>query len=85
MKNNRVALISPHEKMPFQVTPLMPYVARYGTPSNPVIGAQNVTSEDEATGNAGAQGAPATTVPQLRDREVIRGTVAADRRNENPN
>ena len=30
MKNNRVALISAREKMPFQITPLMPYLARYG-------------------------------------------------------
>lgn len=31
LKNNRVALLSAREKMPFQVTPLMPYLARYGT------------------------------------------------------
>jgi hypothetical protein len=29
MKNNRVPLLSAREKMPFQVTPLMPYLARY--------------------------------------------------------
>ena len=31
MKNNRVPLTSAREKMPFQVTPLMPYLARYET------------------------------------------------------
>jgi len=31
LKNNRVALLSAREKMPFQVTPLMPYLARYGS------------------------------------------------------
>ncbi|HKQ62564.1 MAG TPA: M48 family metalloprotease [Candidatus Polarisedimenticolaceae bacterium] len=30
MKNNRVALMSAREKMPFQVTPLVPYLARIG-------------------------------------------------------
>ncbi|MCP3978275.1 MAG: M48 family metalloprotease [bacterium] len=29
MKNNRVPLLSAREKMPFQVTPLMPYLARF--------------------------------------------------------
>jgi hypothetical protein len=33
MQNNRVALLSAREKMPFQVTPLMPYLARHGTQS----------------------------------------------------
>ena len=31
MKNNRVQLLSAREKMPFQVTPLMPYLARHGS------------------------------------------------------
>lgn len=29
MTNTRVALLSPREKMPFQITPLMPYLARH--------------------------------------------------------
>lgn len=33
MKNNRPVLLSPREKMPFEVTPLMPYLARYGNPT----------------------------------------------------
>ena len=28
MKSNQVVLLSPHEKMPFEVTPLMPYLVR---------------------------------------------------------
>jgi hypothetical protein len=31
MQSNRVALLSAREKMPFQVTPLMPYLARHGS------------------------------------------------------
>ena len=34
MKNNRVPLLSAREKMPFQVTPLMPYLTRYDSQSN---------------------------------------------------
>ena len=33
MKNNRVSLLSAREKMPFQVTPLMPYLTRYKEPT----------------------------------------------------
>lgn len=33
MKGNRVALLSAREKMPFEVTPLMPYLARYHEPA----------------------------------------------------
>ena len=29
MKNNRVALLSAREKMPFQITPLMPHLIRH--------------------------------------------------------
>jgi len=36
MKNNRVPLTSIREKMPFQVTPLMPYMARYGSDTPPM-------------------------------------------------
>ena len=31
MKNTRVSLLSPREKMPFQITPLMPYLVRHGS------------------------------------------------------
>jgi hypothetical protein len=34
MKNNRVPLLSAREKMPFQVTPLMPYLTRHDPQSN---------------------------------------------------
>jgi hypothetical protein len=42
MKNSQVPLLSAREKMPFQVTPLMPYLARYGS-ATPAVG--------EAAGN----------------------------------
>lgn len=45
MKSNQVALLSAREKMPFQVTPLMPYLVRSG-------------SRREPTTLAGANGAP---------------------------
>ena len=35
MQNNRVALLSAREKMPFQVTPLMPNLARLGAAAEP--------------------------------------------------
>jgi hypothetical protein len=46
MKNNRVPLISAREKMPFQVTPLMPYLARYGS-QGPPVGEAIETEESE--------------------------------------
>jgi hypothetical protein len=48
MKNTRVALLSPREKMPFQITPLMPYLVRYGTAGEAV--APEVTPEVAADG-----------------------------------
>jgi hypothetical protein len=46
MKNNRVPLISAREKMPFQVTPLMPYLARHGS-QGPPVGEVAETEESE--------------------------------------
>lgn len=48
MNNNRVALLSAREKMPFQVTPLMPYLARYGSRNQP--GAETVAPQPSAAG-----------------------------------
>jgi hypothetical protein len=31
LKNNKMVLLSAREKMPLQLTPLMPYLARYGS------------------------------------------------------
>jgi hypothetical protein len=50
MKSNRVALLSPREKMPFQITPLMPHLVRYGTPRDPLADADRNTNGE--TGNA---------------------------------
>ncbi len=36
MQTHRVALLSPREKMPFQVTPLMPYLTRSGASGEPM-------------------------------------------------
>jgi hypothetical protein len=38
MKDNRVALISAREKLSFQITPLMPYLARHDAERRPVAG-----------------------------------------------
>jgi hypothetical protein len=34
LKSKPVALLSPAEKMPFEVTPFYPYLTRYGTTAN---------------------------------------------------
>jgi hypothetical protein len=47
MTNNQVALLSAREKMPFMVTPLMPYLGRYG--SEPVDAAASDTETAAAT------------------------------------
>ncbi|ANM29718.1 hypothetical protein ABI59_09215 [Acidobacteria bacterium Mor1] len=47
MKNNRVALLSAREKMPFQVTPLMPYLARFGS-AEPNLAEEAVQEPGEA-------------------------------------
>jgi hypothetical protein len=47
MKNNRVALLSAREKMPFQVTPLMPYLARYGSHNDPNVEQASSESNSE--------------------------------------
>ena len=50
MKNNRVALTSVREKMPFQVTPLIPYLVRYDSAHQPM--ARKVPGETRANGRA---------------------------------
>lgn len=50
MKNNRVALLSPKEKMPFQIAPLMPYLARQDSNGRAVDG-QAEMSARTANGN----------------------------------
>jgi hypothetical protein len=56
MKNNRVPLVSAREKMPFQVTPLMPYLARYGAPGASIGIASKDNSKEEGSVAAGRSG-----------------------------
>jgi hypothetical protein len=51
MTNNRVALLTAREKMPFMVTPLMPYLARYDADRQHGItrnDANNITTDEAA-------------------------------------
>lgn len=77
MKNNRVALMSPNEKMPFQVTPLMPYVARYGATADAEAGDPQVARDRIAADDVGRPAESA--VPDVRDHETLTGTVATER------
>jgi hypothetical protein len=52
MKNNRVALLSAREKMAFQVTPLMPYLARHRTNTESKKPAARNEAADAAALNA---------------------------------
>ena len=64
MTNNRVALLSAREKLPFQVTPLMPHLARVGEDGATFATAEAQPepqpSTEESTGEE-------TTAAQLRD------------------
>ena len=40
MKNKPVNLISPKDKMPFEVTPLIPYLTRFENKSSATVQAQ---------------------------------------------
>jgi hypothetical protein len=55
MTNTRVALLSPAEKLPFQVTPLMPYLARFGDAGSAAATAPRAGNEAKAA--AGSSGA----------------------------
>jgi hypothetical protein len=52
MKNNRVALLSAREKMPFQVTPLMPYLARFESHKQPTAEHSAGSGTTETQGEA---------------------------------
>jgi hypothetical protein len=55
MKNTRVTLLSPREKMPFQVTPLMPYLMRYGS-SGATAGKRETGPDKPAESSANGSG-----------------------------
>jgi hypothetical protein len=42
-KSNRVPLVSPREKMPFEVTPIVPYITRLTTPDRAKVASNNAT------------------------------------------
>ncbi len=54
MKSNRVALLSPREKLEFQITPLMPYLVRYD--ARPADAAQDAASRPRETATAASGG-----------------------------
>ncbi len=56
MKNNRVALLSAREKMEFMVTPLMPYLVRFGAEPRPVTDEDRQQPESESDDAAQEQG-----------------------------
>ncbi len=60
MKNKPVALLSARDKMPFEVTPLRPYLRRYQS-ATAVAGGASLTAAPAATGAAMAIAAPAET------------------------
>jgi hypothetical protein len=44
-KSNRVPLISPREKMPFEVTPIFPYVTRIAVPDSATPASNNAIAK----------------------------------------
>jgi hypothetical protein len=44
-KSNRIPLVSPREKMQFEVTPILPYVTRLATPDQAKVAANNGTTK----------------------------------------
>jgi hypothetical protein len=57
IKSKPVGGVAEREKMPFEVTPFMPYLMRYGTESSKPIAASATTPTDPKTGQA-APGKP---------------------------
>jgi hypothetical protein len=57
MQNNRPPLLSAREKMPFQVTPLMPHLARQGSPRAPVLAGVEPRQEQPPGAAAAGHGA----------------------------
>jgi hypothetical protein len=54
MKTTRVALLSPREKLPFQITPLMPYLVRHDGGVDPAAaGGDAIALEARPTGKSG--------------------------------
>jgi hypothetical protein len=54
IKNKPVGAVAEREKMPFEVTPFMPYLMRYGTEATKPIAASAARPTDPKTGQAAA-------------------------------
>jgi hypothetical protein len=52
IKSKPVGTIAEREKMPFEVTPFMPYLTRFGTDSGKPIAASVATPTDPKAGDA---------------------------------
>jgi hypothetical protein len=57
IKSKPVGAVAEREKMPFEVTPFMPYLMRYGAEASKPIAASAATPTDPKTGRA-APGKP---------------------------
>jgi hypothetical protein len=58
IKSKPVGTVAEREKMPFEVTPFMPYLMRYGAEAGKPIAASATTPSDPKPGDASATGKP---------------------------
>ncbi len=68
LKAKPVALLSAREKMPFEVTPFMPFLTRYQKPGSGVIG----RSGKGGSGEEGAAAAAATAIARFQSSIILR-------------
>lgn len=58
LKTKPVGLVAEREKMPFEVTPFMPYLTRYGSESTKPVAASTAAPQDAKPGDAPDPGKP---------------------------
>jgi len=58
IKSKPIGTVAEREKMPFEVTPFMPYLVRYGAEAGKPIAASATTPSDPKPGDASATGKP---------------------------
>jgi Peptidase family M48 len=58
IKSKPIGTVAEREKMPFEVTPFMPYLIRYGTDAAKPIAASTATPSDPKAADSGAPGKP---------------------------
>ena len=58
IKSKPIGTVAEREKMPFEVTPFMPYLTRYGTDAAKPIAASTATPSDPKAADSGAPGKP---------------------------